>query len=70
MSELDIPMLWLIKDFIYICNGILMILWAMDLIILAIPRTTSQFRRVELARFVSYLMEYIWKERYINMNVG
>ena len=56
-------------NFIYFFNGIWMILWAVDLIILAIHRITSQFRWVELASFVSYLMECIWEERYINMNV-
>ena len=41
----------------------------MDLIILAIPRITSQFISVELTSFVSYLMECIWVEIYNHINV-
>ena len=63
-------LLWLIKHVIYILNGILMILWSVDLIILVIPRITNQFRWVELTCFVDYLMDCIWVERYIHMQLS
>ena len=70
MFEWDIYMLWLIKTIICIWNGIWMILWYVDLIILATPRITSQFEWVELASFVSYFMDCTCVESYIHMNVG
>ena len=48
MFELYITILWMIKNYIYIFNFIWMILWVVDLIILAIPRINSQFIWVEL----------------------
>ena len=55
-------------DHRYICGKFLvltiwMILWVVDLIILAIRRITSHFGWVELTSVVSYLMECIWEER-------
>ena len=64
------PLLLLIKHVIYSCNGIGMILWAVDLIILVIPRITSQFKWVELTYFVDCLMEFIWVESYSYMTVS
>ena len=70
MFEWYTHMLCMITNVIYSFNGIWMIIWVVDLIILVIPRITSQFGWVELASFVSYLMDYIWEERYKNMNIG
>ena len=69
MLEWDITMLWMIIHVIYICNWIL-ILWAVDLIILVIPRITSQFEWVELTCFVDCLMECIWVEIYKKITVS
>ena len=66
----DIPMLWLIKHVIYSCNFIWIILQAVDLNILVIPRITSQFRWVEITCFVDCLMECIWVESYGQINVS
>ena len=57
--------LFLVKDE---CTSIWYVIG--DLIILAIPRLTSQFKWVELASFVSYLMDSVWEESYIHMNVS
>ena len=42
----------------------------MDLIILEIPKITSQFIWVELTSFVSCLMDCIWVEIYSHMNLS
>ena len=47
-----------------------MILWVVDLIILAIPIITSKFGWVELDSFVTYLMDCTWVENYRYMNLG
>ena len=69
MFELYITILWMIKHAIVSWNCIWIILRAMDLNILVIPRITSQFGLVELTCFVDCLMDCIWMWRYIHMTI-